>query len=294
MQCILQLPDDFEQWFGKNAGTTHSIPFSWVTKNTVGLISQEFDSLFRQLVDLAKEPRASEATVKLASIVQDLREVLPLSPFEGIVKPDLVLGLDSTRPIFLDTLDTDSIDNQLEARRIFEDGTPRQVGYQEAFQSLARLAHSIDILDPYAATAITDNARSGGWLLGKLLSDATQGKIKIFTKIQEDQHNIFLSQRQKMNELQVALEKVVSSNPAFEGHVYIDVRTHSRKFHKRMIRFRFARGSVATLLDRGLGTFAHDSFQAPEEFLPSSVFTGYLDTVKKATERIGDELHIRN
>jgi hypothetical protein len=294
MQCILQLPEDFEQWLGKEVRGAHGVPITWVAKNAVGLVTHDFETQFRALVASAKQPNAAESAVNLAAIVNDIREVLPLGEVESGVNPDLVLGLETKVPTFLDTLATGALEAALESRRVFAEGTTRTAGYGSAFHNLARLAHSIDIMDPYAATALTDDERDGGWLLVKLLSDAPQAKIKIFTKIQEDKPNHFLTQTQKLDELKSELERLIADVPAFEGHLYVDVRKRSPKFHKRMIRFRFTRGAVATLLDNGLGTFAHPAFQAPEEFLPSRVFTSYLDAVKKATERIGEEMHIRN
>ena len=135
---------------------------------------------------------------------------------------------------------------------------------------LARLSNRIEILDPFAASALVEG---NGTFLEQLLT-ASKAPIVIKSVYPKAPMNHFWSVNDASSAFNISLRKLVSTRGGSQTRIESHLSERSPMIHDRAIRFRFHQSSLSFGLTNSIGVFSKENISAEIKIFnqPNSLF----------------------
>lgn len=267
MKVFLKVPQDVSEWFEPNA--TLDDLRSWLIDLNRCSILQVNATRHSLRVSLEN----MDLTESKKRLLEAILAKLPIAADLSRVRPDAeILGQKSSNPIstavmnkvkFLEDRRTAAFD----ARTSLVDGYKRTIGY------LASGANSIEILDPYAGTAICDSEFDRLWMLRQLCESGVSS-IHIVTTIPRntpDRERLSRREWRKLIESELA-----SLSLRYNLTITFECYVPNSYFHNRRLLFSYSDGAIGCLLEKGIDGFARDPLEPGSAVKPLTEAEYYL------------------
>mgnify|MGYP007049617704 CR=1 FL=1 len=267
MKVFVKVPPDVSEWFESTA--TLDELRSWLMDLNRCSILQVNATRHGLRATLQK----MELTESKRLLFEAILAKLPIASDLSRVRPDAeILGHKSSNPFGTALINKVKV---LEDHRTaaFDSRTTLVAGYKRTIGYLAAGANSIEILDPYAGTAICDSQFDRLWMLRQLCESGV-ASIHIVTSIPRnapDRERLSRRQWRKLIQDELAiLSREYSLTITFECYV------PNNFFHNRRLLFVYSDGAIGCLLEKGIDGFATEPFEAGSAVKPLTEAEYYL------------------
>lgn len=259
MKVFVNVPPNLNEWFDSSVSIDELR--SWLmdlNRCSILQVNATRHSLRETLATM-------ELTGSKRLVLEAILAKLPISADVTRVSADAqIRGLSFENPFSTALLNKIKV---LEERRTaaFDLTVSLEAGYRRTIGVLASGANSIEILDPYAGTAICDSLSDRLWLLRQLCESGVTS-IHVITTIPRnspDRPNLRAWEWRRFikNQLEI-LVREYGVSISFECYL------PDNSFHNRRLLFSYSDGAIACLLEKGLDGFAKEPLEAGSAVKP--------------------------
>lgn len=238
MQLFVEVPLDITEWFERLDDVRKLRDLLGVSRKCVVIANQKGDqrSLLKSIRDIPSE----SAKVVLESFATALPAAWHAEEPVSVIR---IGSLDDAMTTLDAVKDEGFFDSFEDGNFSIDPGTTRERAYREKFESLAKIARSVEIYDPYLSRHIVTSSRNPDgklWWLRKLMENKKLNITIISTCPKESYYKNFIPT------LHEALAQLESSIGPREAILKVETfEENSAIFHNRTLRFRFDQNDVA-------------------------------------------------